>query len=391
MMEAAGQKPAEIDMGITEIILIILGISIFVASFLVPDKYAKQEDVLVKEQEKKLKTFLQRELQTIRIGIEEKVDESMVSSGEKTERYMERITNEKIMAIQEYSDTVLEQIHKNHEEAVFLYDMLNNKHDQIKYTAGEINNAVDGAKEKLEGAVQDVVRELLRGSIRDSLLEKIGMLLEDTIQEAINVSVKDELQERIELTVQNEIEAATRYNLMQMIKEAVAVALRETIQKREGKIPSIGGIEALSDRKRLVKEEKETQTMGKKTEKINAEKEAERKEAEREVGKQEFQDLTLGIPEVIMGEEQPFVVQSVKKVSPKKKAPVKKNVSYGEITINSKMDVELQSHQESNRGSNNKEMILKLHKEGKSNMAIARELGLGIGEVQLVIGLFEGV
>ena len=88
MMEAAGPWPAEIDMGVTEIVLIILGIAVFAASFLVPDKYAKQEDGIIKEQEKKLKLFLQRELQTIRIGIEEKVEESMVSSGEKSERYM---------------------------------------------------------------------------------------------------------------------------------------------------------------------------------------------------------------------------------------------------------------------------------------------------------------
>ena len=40
--------------------------------------------------------------------------------------------------------------------------------------------------------------------------------------------------------------------------------------------------------------------------------------------------------------------------------------------------------------SNSNDQILELHKAGKSNMAIARELGLGIGEVKLVIDLFEG-
>ena len=40
---------------------------------------------------------------------------------------------------------------------------------------------------------------------------------------------------------------------------------------------------------------------------------------------------------------------------------------------------------------NSNEKILELHKAGKSNMAIARELGLGIGEVKLVIDLFEGM
>ena len=50
----------------------------------------------------------------------------------------------------------------------------------------------------------------------------------------------------------------------------------------------------------------------------------------------------------------------------------------------------LWTRQESNARNSN-EKILELHKAGKSNMAIARELGLGIGEVKLVIDLFEGM
>ena len=42
-------------------------------------------------------------------------------------------------------------------------------------------------------------------------------------------------------------------------------------------------------------------------------------------------------------------------------------------------------------GRNSNERILQLHNEGKSNVAIAKELGLGIGEVKLVIDLFEGM
>ena len=44
-----------------------------------------------------------------------------------------------------------------------------------------------------------------------------------------------------------------------------------------------------------------------------------------------------------------------------------------------------------NNGRNSNERILQLHEAGKSNMAIAKELGLGIGEVKLVIDLFEGI
>ncbi len=41
-----------------------------------------------------------------------------------------------------------------------------------------------------------------------------------------------------------------------------------------------------------------------------------------------------------------------------------------------------------NGSRNSNEKIRELHKAGKSNMAIAKELGLGIGEVKLVLDLF---
>ena len=39
---------------------------------------------------------------------------------------------------------------------------------------------------------------------------------------------------------------------------------------------------------------------------------------------------------------------------------------------------------------NNNDRILKLHNEGMSYVDIAKDLGLGVGEVKLVINLFKG-
>ena len=45
-----------------------------------------------------------------------------------------------------------------------------------------------------------------------------------------------------------------------------------------------------------------------------------------------------------------------------------------------------------NQGNkNSNEKILAMYNEGKSNMAIAKELDLGIGEVKLVIDLFREI
>ena len=70
-------------------------------------------------------------MKTVRAQVQDKVEETSEDVVEKAERSLERLTNEKIMAVNEYSDTVLQEIHKNHEEAMFLYDMLNNKHAYI--------------------------------------------------------------------------------------------------------------------------------------------------------------------------------------------------------------------------------------------------------------------
>ena len=66
-----------------------------------------------------------------------------------------------------------------------------------------------------------------------------------------------------------------------------------------------------------------------------------------------------------------------------KKTPVKRDNSSEKTS-----EIEIQFEPDADIGSN-KSKILELHKEGKSNMAIAKSLGLGIGEVKLIIDLFE--
>ena len=154
-MEAAGVIPAEINMGLTEILLILLGVLAFVGSFIIPENLSKDGGKKIEIPEAEIKELIAQEMKQAVFQIEEKTDETISATAEKTERYMERLSNEKIMAIQEYSDTVLKQINKNHEEAVFLYDMLNNKHTQVKNTAAEINNKILNVKNNMEPSIQE--------------------------------------------------------------------------------------------------------------------------------------------------------------------------------------------------------------------------------------------
>lgn len=134
-------------MGILEVVLLIAGIMIFIGSFLLPSGKT-EESGINKEAEKEEIRGLLEELQKVRSQMQDRMEETSEDAVEKAERSLERLTNEKIMAINEYSDTVLQEIHKNHEEAMFLYDMLNSKHANIKDTVSKMDKAVKAAGNK---------------------------------------------------------------------------------------------------------------------------------------------------------------------------------------------------------------------------------------------------
>ena len=150
-------------MDIVEIVLLATGGIIFILSFLIPGKKgiaSAASEKLVREQ---VRDMVNQELDQVRGRIDIAVDDAAAHAADKTERSLERLSNEKIMAVNEYSDTVLAQIHKDHEEAMFLYDMLNNKHDSMTRTLSEINQAlseVNRAVKSAEEAASNLQREL---------------------------------------------------------------------------------------------------------------------------------------------------------------------------------------------------------------------------------------
>lgn len=251
-------------MEILQIVVLFVGAILFTVSFFIPDKQVSTKEIREKE-EKIIKDIIDKELAGVRRKVDEIAEESIERAKDTTERQMNRITNEKMMAINEYSDTVMTEIHKNHEEAVFLYDMLNNKHAQVKTTAAELNQTI-----KLSKQTQSVAKT--KSPERKKDIEK----KEDAA--SVNTDFEPIVPDYI-----NETD-----NKDYVSEEPVATG--DDAQERI--VPDTSGIEMM------------------------------------------------------------FATDSSE--------------------------------------ANNNEQILMLHKAGKSNMAIARELGLGIGEVKLVIDLFEG-
>ena len=125
-------------MTIIEIVLLIIGMLFILASFWVTEKLSPDELKHISELSKEeMGMMLEQELDKSKQRVVDIVEDTIDASKERTERSLEKQTNEKIMAINEYSDTVIEKMNTTHNEIMFLYSMLNDKHTELTdFTSG---------------------------------------------------------------------------------------------------------------------------------------------------------------------------------------------------------------------------------------------------------------
>lgn len=279
-------------MGVLEIVLLLAGAVLAVLSFVLPAAKEEVPQETKKLAEGEIKTLVEQEMDGVRHHVDSVVDEAIEYAVEKTERSLERLTNEKIMAVNEYSDTVLQEIHKNHEEAMFLYDMLNNKHTNLKNMVSEVDRSVQEVRETKREA--------------EAVVNSFQQLKPETVPASRVDDRMQGFQEEKKTGVQ-------RIKEMQMAAQA-------------------------QDENTAVKEKK----------------------------------APLGNNAV------------VKNNSPKKEEPE------SERKVTTVMDLNFMTEGQDVK-TNKNEQILQLYGQGKSTVAIAKELGLGVGEVKLVIDLHKSL
>ena len=134
-----------------EITLIIIGVIFIIGSFMVNDKLSHKDlDKIADMSEKELKVIIEKELDSAKSAINDIIDEQITDKTAETKRSLEKETNSKIMAINEYSDTVLDSINKAHNEIMFLYSMLNDKHEELTKLSGNIEKISSKARDTFE-------------------------------------------------------------------------------------------------------------------------------------------------------------------------------------------------------------------------------------------------
>lgn len=271
-----------------EIALLTIGLIVIVASFVFSSKSDGDTMHNVKDV-----TFTDKQKEDIKKQIMDILDEQIENVKEQTEISLDKLSNQKMLEMNEYSDTILQEINRNHNEVMFLYDMLNEKKKEINNTVRDMNVT----KKEIEKSKTVPKKQTVIDSIKDMSEDTGGFMASEELlreeQKDVNTRKKDIL---------NQLDA-----VVEAVSDDVSADL-EAVEKKPKKRTSTGRTAA----KRM--------------------KETVKKETLREDNRD------------------PKAFET----------------------------------------GNNNEKILQLSKEGKSNVEIAKELGLGIGEVKLVIDLFKG-
>lgn len=393
-------------MSVIEIVLIIIGAGVFLLGYFLPagKRDADEEVQLISEAE--IRKLVEGETETVREKVSDIVDETIGYSIEKTERAMERVANEKIMAVNEYSDTVLEEINKNHKEVTFLYDMLNDKHDTLMADIGQANQVADEIRQTVRDAEITAGETAKKAKAAEEAAE--GALMR--IQHA--ESSAREAQEAVQEAVQSVMGAVedTRTDLwsihgvgayqQEVVEEVQASRVFPAMEEREDIYePAVVVTEPVLEEQPAaveeVQEEDDFQPIRPRRVEIIHE-----PEADYVAGEPELSTSAAFAEMGIFGNREPEGNRESMGRSDSRRESVTRRESTGReyggrresVTgPEEPRGVDIRFAQGKDNGRNSNERILELHKAGKSNMAIAKELGLGLGEVKLVIDLFEGV
>lgn len=314
-----------------EITLILVGIVFLIGSFMVKDKLSKNDlDKIADMSAEELKVITEKEIKNAELAIDGMLDEHIASKTDETKRDLEKETNSKIMAINEYSDTVLDSINKSHNEIMFLYSMLNDKHEELTRLSGNIEKITAQAKKTFE-------------SVEAS---KINNLSNKTVLNA------------------------------KPVVNAAPVSNRQAVTESRGI--------ASSD---IVTGTKNTASVKKQN--VSAQNMMSQHAAAQNIMSQNTVVRNTAVPNTVVPNmaAQNAVVQNVavsnmtaQNMTASNTAMQSRNLSDTDVQSGRVYDISEINHNP---------QILRLYKSGKNIVEIAKELGLGKGEVKLVIDLYN--
>lgn len=172
---------------------------------------------------------------------QEKIENIAADAELQTEDKLKDLSNESIMGISEYSDQVLDKIEKNHAEVVFLYNMLNEKQEEIKEAVtdadkmkAELRDELSVLYQENQVWIQEAKQELQEATeeLQETMERSQEMIAEAVIAESsemaetVEVSVEDEVENEERISKENEenIEVFSKQNeILELYKKGHSV------------------------------------------------------------------------------------------------------------------------------------------------------------------------
>ena len=195
----------------TEIVLIVIGVIMIGVSFFVTERLSEQDlDQISMMSKEDLKRISEKLADEMHDKVRNELDDIISDSLNVTQRGLEKETNSKIMAVSEYSNTVLESINKSHNEITFLYSMLNDKQVETAQLIGDLQRTtkqiremnLDGMLIRLETAAS---RAINGEKTFDSIMFPGAEIKEEAvINETTNLKEFQEVPEEVHLLTKNE-------------------------------------------------------------------------------------------------------------------------------------------------------------------------------------------
>jgi hypothetical protein len=407
-------------MNVVEVILLAGGIAVFIASYFVGNK--KDEGEAAKVEPTVNSELTEADKAKIEEQVESIIQNKMEDVTEQTEAKMDKISNTKILELNDYAQTIMNEINKNHNETVFLYDMLNEKAKEVRNTVKDVNIARKEVDKIASRAVSEPAKAETNESKENTEDKKTG---------DANVNTKAEVKKPAEPArstgagLNNQIDTSLYTNinkvsdgnneygykvptgskdlakerLIEIMKNSSKTQAEESARarakaKEEPPKPKTG-LELVSKKsvQEVVEEPKtDTEQASKASTEIDDEDSA---GMSAQAGAMEVPDGTVELSakpaedlSETSEEEKPAKSKSVKKVSRRSVTKKAAGSQAGELVKMTAPKVEdiVAGFDEY---MTNSDKIMELSKQGVSNKEIAKVLNIGLGEVKLVVDLLN--
>lgn len=215
------------------IFLAVAGIICVVLSFFLSEKLdpnAQGSETEISEE--MLNVLLAKNESVMSNAIHAAIEKTKEDALEEATRELNRLTNEKIMAVDEFSDTVLEKINQNHSEVIFLYNMLNEKERELKEVVSSVNQASNkkNALTSQASVKPDSTRKEKRGAKSDTRIPEKKEVKKDSHPES-----KLKLSE-----FEKKEETHTREEILEMYENGLSITdIAQKLKMGKGEIKLI--------------------------------------------------------------------------------------------------------------------------------------------------------